>query len=211
MCRFAGSAWDTAEGDVEVIWYIDRDDAASRATAHVLADSEPCTIVVGSRCHLSALWNHCAPYANGPILGHMGDDIVFRTPGWDARITEVFERYPDRIAFVHGNDGVHGNRLGTHGFVHRRWVDAVGHFTPDGFPHDYCDTWFTEVADTIGRRVYLPDVLTEHMHPDVGKAEYDQTYREHAAAGQSVDVAWLYQSRWAEREADVACLRKAMH
>jgi len=32
----------------------------------------------------------------------------------------------------------------------------------------------------IGRGVHLPGVLTEHLQPDAGQGEYDQTYLEHS-------------------------------
>ena len=57
------------------------------------------------------------------MLGQMGDDIVLRTLGWDQLVEAVFERWPDRIVFVHGRDG----------FLHRRWVDTLSYFVPPAF------------------------------------------------------------------------------
>lgn len=217
MVRFVTNALMTASeyairwGEIEIVWYVDGDDVESINTAQrEIECGLPMKLVVGERIVLSECWNRCAAVASGDILGHMGDDIIFRTEDWDAMIESAFQEYEDRIVFVHGCDGIHDARLGTHGFLHRRWVDALGYFAPPYFAHDFNDTWFTEVADIIGRRKFLPDLLTEHMHPDVGKAEYDRTYREHAEAGMRDNVGALYESLRDVRIGDASKLRGVM-
>lgn len=206
MRRFAGSAWETSRGDVQIIWYVDNDDWTSITEAQFLGT----TPVVGPRKVLSQCWNACAARAKGEILGHMCDEVVFRTPGWDDRVCEAFERYADRIAFVHGRDGIHDERLGTHGFLSRRWVDTVGYFVPPYFSSDYNDTWLTTVANMIDRRVFLPGVFTEHMHPSVDKAELDQTHMDRLERHVRDRVDDLYESLAREREADASKLRSVM-
>jgi hypothetical protein len=204
MRRLADSIRATAVGhDVELVFYIDLDDGPSIATAVELNARH----VIGERIVLSDMWNACADVAIGDIFMQCGDDIVFRTPGWDTMVAAEFDARPDRILLVHGNDGVHGPALGTHGFVHRAWVDAVGYFLPPGFSCDMSDVWLNEVANELGRRVYLPQVFTEHMHPIVGKASLDQTHRDRLAAGRRDNVHALYAARAGERAADVAKLR----
>lgn len=203
MHRLAESIAATAAGEVELVFYIDLDDGPSVAAAVALNARH----VIGERIVLSDMWNACANAAAGEILMQCGDDIVFRTPGWDTAVAAEFDSRPDRIALVHGDDGIHGPALGTHGFVHRTWIDTVGYLLPPGFSCDMSDLWLNEVADTLGRRVYLPQVLTEHMHPIVGKGVLDQTHRDRLAAGRRDDVHALYAARAGERTADVAKLR----
>ncbi len=203
MRRLVESIAATALGDVDLVFYIDADDEPSAAMA---VELDACHII-GERIVLSDMWNACTSAAVGEILMQCGDDIVFRTPGWDAEVTAAFDKHLDRIALVHGDDGIHGQALGTHGFVHRTWVDTVGYFLPPGFSCDMSDVWLNEVADQLGRRVYLPDVLTEHMHPIVGKGLLDQTHRDRLAAGRRDGVHALYAARAGERAADVAKLR----
>jgi hypothetical protein len=138
--------------------YVDDDDAqCSSGEAHI-DDWAPDNrkIVVGPRITLSDMWNKCAEVATGDILMVCGDDVVFRTKGWDSMVKQAFASYPDRILFAHGDDGHFGSQFGTHGFVHRKWIDAVGYFTPPYFSSDYGDVWLNEVANALGRRVYLP-------------------------------------------------------
>ena len=115
---------------------------------------------------------------------HCGDDIVFRTKGWDTEVVDALNMYPGKIAFVWCNDYAPPNDrsdFGTHGFVHRNWTDVVGRFVPPYFVSDFNDTWFNDVADALGVRVYLRDQWTEHMHFLYGKADQDDNTRDRLA------------------------------
>lgn len=206
IARFMRSAVELADGPLEFVVYIDNDDSSY---SHV--DWPENTVIVrGDRITLSEMWNRCADKASGDVLGHMGDDIVFRSEHWDTLILEVFDRHDDRIVFVHGRDGIQDQQLGTHGFIHRRWVETVGYFVPPYFSSDYNDTWLTEVADALGRRVYLPEVFTEHMHYSVGKTEIDLNTIERLERHHRDGVAGRYQMLAPERAADVEKLRAVM-
>jgi hypothetical protein len=206
MRRMAESARETAVGEVEILFYVDEDDRRSRRTAERLGAG----VVTGERIVLSQMWNVLAEKASGDIVMQCGDDVVFRTPGWDVRVEEVFARYPDRVVFVYGDDLYWSTFHGTHGFVHKRWIEAVGYFLPPHFSCDWSDVWLNQVAAAVGRIVYLPDVITEHMHPTVGKAVLDRTHQERLERGRRDDVASLYQRLKHERAADAAKLRAVM-
>ena len=168
--RLWQSVLETADdvSNIEMILYIDEDD-------HSYDDLEvPFIKVSGERIILSEMWNKCYEKASGDILMHCGDDIIFRTKGWDTIVSNKFKEYPDNIAFVYGNDGSHFNGVfGTHGFIHRDWVEAVGYFVPPYFVSDYNDTWLNDVAKMIGRHIHV-DIFTEHMHYLFGKAVIDK-------------------------------------
>lgn len=213
VLRLIRSALATADGPVEFVFYVDADDAPTRSLLQELSGRIPGLILstlVGPRIVLSEMWNRCAEIARADVLMHAGDDITFDSAGWDARVLAEFDKYPDRLVFVHGDDRLQGANLGTHGFLHRRWIEAVGYFVPPYFSSDYNDTWLTEVADKLGRRRYLPEVVTEHHHPLAGKAEWDTTHRDRLARGAEDHVAELYASKADERMADVAKLRAAL-
>lgn len=206
ITTLVGSALSTAAGPVELVFYVDTDDDLSAAVLDEMAHL-PVRYVRGPRIVLSQMWNRCADVAKADVMMHCGDDIAFRTPGWDTRVLAAFEAVPDRIVLVHGDDGFQRERLATHGFLHRRWVEAVGYFVPPHFSSDYNDVWLTEVADALGRRAYLPDVVTEHMHPAAGKGEWDLTHRERLARHERDDPGALYASMVDGRAADVAKLK----
>jgi hypothetical protein len=146
----------------------------------------------GPRTTMSVYWNELAEHASGDILWHGGDDVVFRTINWDTIVRAAFP--PDDIAFVHGHDlSPNGHWLGTHGFLHRRWVDTVGYFVPPYFSSDYNDMWLVDVSDMIDRHVYIP-IVTEHLHPSHGKGEWDITHMERLERHTADDMDGLYRS-----------------
>lgn len=172
--RLYQSALDTADRPehIEVVTYIDDDD-----DSYDKMDFYNLVKVRGPRIVLSEMWNECWKASHGNYLGHMGDDIVFRTEGWDTAVKQAIDSYPGSIAFVWGND-MNGesakNEFGTHGFIHHMWADLSGYFVPPYFVSDYNDTWFNDVAEKLGVRLYLENVVTEHMHFSLGKSEIDQ-------------------------------------
>jgi hypothetical protein len=203
------SAYATAELPPELRFYLDEDDAAfgvTVSTIHELGGD----YVVGPRIVLSETWNTLVKRATHDVLMHCGDDIVFRTPGWDRLVTEALDALPGKIGVVHGRDGYQDARMATHGFYHRNWVETLGYLVPPYFASDYNDLWNTEVADALGRRVYLPNVYTEHMHPVAGKGELDQTHRERLERHRREDCDRTWRETAHLRRADVAKLRAAI-
>jgi glycosyltransferase involved in cell wall biosynthesis len=207
--RLLDSAVETADGEVQFVVYVDDDDPTRDETCEILAQ-HAATRVDGPRVVLSEMWNRCWDEARFDVAMQCGDDIVFRTDGWDSRVLDEFDKFPDRIVFVHGDDGFQGEKIGTHGFLHRRWVQTVGYFVPPYFSSDYNDLWVSEVADALGRRRYLPDVMTEHMHPVAGKGTWDQTHQERLVRHQRDNVDQLYRSLHNERVSDVEKLKAAI-
>jgi len=207
LIRFSESAWSTCDNrdDIEIIAYIDSDDNS-------YDDQVPdgVKVIRGPRIVLSEMWNRCYHMANGPVFGHMGDDIIFRTQGWDTQVEDAFNEYEDKIVFVHGDDGGgNGQNFGTHGFIHDNWVKAVGYFVPPYFSSDYNDTWLNDVANMLGRRKYV-DVLTEHMHPAFGKGPMDVTHEERLTRHRTDGVDAMYANKAEERIQDSNKLREVM-
>ncbi len=162
--------------------------------------------------NLSAMWNRCYEESAGDIVMHCGDDIVFRTAGWDAAVVETFARYPDNILFAFGRDGIQdGRNFGTHGFLHRDWIEAVGFFVPPYFVSDFNDTFLNDVADLIGRKVEI-DIYTEHLHWTALKAEKDRNTLERLVRHAEHRPDLLYQSEKVQAEIAEAAqrLRAAM-
>jgi len=218
--------------DVEIIFYVDFDDGESIQQVEdfipVMSDMlnllndatrfegqdalELCgslvNYVVGDRIVLSKMWNECYEIAQGNILMHCGDDIRFRTKGWDDMVREEFEKVPDRIIQVFGDDGIMHQSLATHSFIHRNWVEAVGYFVPPYFSSDFNDTWLDFVARKLNRQVYLPNLYTEHMHWLVGKGPKDRNALENLERHKNDNVEQLYERLLPQRLSDVAKLQK---
>lgn len=211
--RMIRSAFETATYPrfIEVVSYHDDNDPELDMypdfRLHSMFDHYP---AVGPQILLSEAWNNCFRRSHGGILMHCGDDIVFRTEGWDVEVRRAFARYPDHIVLVHGDDcSPNTDALATHGFMHRKWVETLGYFVPPLFSSDWNDVWLTEVADMIGRRVKIP-IVTEHMHYAFGKSEYDVTYRQREERGVRDDVGQIYADNAPWRESDAQKLREVM-
>lgn len=207
--RLLDSLRETSTVPPEVVFYADDDDESFPLITGLDPERFPSAIyypgsfqaVSGPRIKMSQMWNECAKAATGEILMIAADDIVFRTKGWDDQVRRAFAAFPDRLACVHGNDGVYQEKFGTHIFLHRNWMDAVGCIAPPYFSADFVDTWWNEIANALNRRIYLPFV-TEHMHPLFKKAELDKTHRERLERGAKDNNQKLYDELIEERKAD---------
>lgn len=183
VARLHESVASTAQGPWEMVIRLDDDDP----TMDDYPDGIGIRYLTGTRGLMSDMWNECWRAARGSIFGLLGDDIIVRTHAWDLLVTDAFPA--DGIAYVHGDDlGGKGDQLGTHGFVTETWTDAVGVFSPPYFSSDYNDLWLNDIADAIGRRVFLPGLVTEHCHPAFDKADWDQTHLERVERHHRDDV-----------------------
>lgn len=203
LLELYNSIYDTADypGNVEVVAYVDDDDNSYEGlNLHGL------TIVQGPRLSISEAWNECWKRAKGPYFGLFGDDVVFRSEGWDTAVLDRFKGFDDKIAYVFGYDGSpYGDTFGTHGFIHKNWADTVGYFVAPYFKANYVDKWLNDVAIELGRHAHI-DKLFEHMHQGFGKAPDDDTY----VQGRANDNGMLqmYHDKTPEREIDIHKLQE---
>lgn len=205
--RLVDSIRETSTNQPEIVVYIDDDDAISPPMATGLG----LTTVIGPRITMTDYWNKCYEKCSGDLVMQMGDDVVFKTPGWDVMVEEEFAKWPDKLVLVHGDDldTNFRSRFGTHSLVHRKWVETLGYFIPPYFSSDNGDRWLMAIADFLGRRKFLPFV-TEHMHFRTGKAELDSTYRERLARHEADNPNELYNKMFAERLVDIEKLHKVI-
>lgn len=191
----------------EIVVYIDDDDILSPPMAKEL----DIVTIIGPRIIMMDYWNKCYEKASGDILMMAGDDIVFKTPGWDVIVEDEFAKWPDKIVLVHGDDldPNFGSRFGTHPLLHRRWIETTGYFIPPYFSSDNGDRWIMAVADFLGRRKYIPFV-TEHLHPRTCKAQLDSTYKERLERHKRDKPNELYTNMFPERLGDIEKLNKVI-
>jgi hypothetical protein len=209
----AESARATARKPIEIVVRLDDDDPDLPEILKVTKDCE-IAVVIGTRNIIhSARWDTCLPLCTGELLFHVNDDVIFRTEGWDEMVEAEFEKYPDKILMVHGNDwgfensapGVGREKFGCHPIVHRRWVEILGYFAPPYFDGDGPDTWINDLANRINRRVYLPFIV-EHMHYIFGRAEPDANMNERLARQQQQQPMKIFEEKLPERIAEAAKL-----
>jgi len=163
--------------DVEIVLRFDDDDIPTQRELGIFVRlwKNIRFVQMGQPEFSGKCWNDCATAASGEIFMVCGDDIVFRTADWDTKVGAAFDKYPDKIVSVYGNDTVFDQKLGTHPFIHRNWFNVVGRLSQDDYIY-WWDTWIQHVAQALQRIEYLPSVVIEHMHFSNNKAPMDETY-----------------------------------
>ncbi len=197
------SAMETANkpGNVEFVVYVDDDD-----NSYDGVDLYNMKIIRGPQITISEAWNKCADNASGDYLGLFGDDVIFRDKDWDRAVLERFDEVDDKIGFVYGYDGSpYNDTYGTHGFVHKNWVEVVGYFVPPYFAANYVDLWINDLAKGVQRHMYIPYYF-EHMHQGFGKAADDEVYQEGRERDKGMQD--VYKSKLKEREEQIQRLKQ---
>jgi len=118
----------------------------------------------------NGLWSRYRDYA---IVGTINDDMRFRTERWDRRVTDALANRP---GIVYGNDLIHGERLTTSPFMSGAIPAALGWYALPTCEHLYIDDAWREIGYGIEALTYMEDVVVEHLHPAVGKAQWDDGY-----------------------------------
>lgn len=137
----------------------------------VLFDDETGDLVKATNAKVHRFWDRF------DIIGHIGDDHLFRTSGWDGMV----ERALEAPGVAYGNDGHHGENIPTAAFLSSSIVKALGWLALPTCHHLYIDNaWYT-IGQELGARHYLPTMLIEHMHPLTGKAPMDEGYAKNNA------------------------------
>lgn len=160
---------------VEVVIAADSDDPETiREVAHLSGMRR--VMVAKERMFAVPKWSYAYPAAMGKICMLCGDDIIFRTPDWDKKVSSAFDQWSDRIGMVCIAEGIWNGKLATNIFLSREWIEALGYFVADGLRHNFVDQWIDEIAKAVDRRCYLGDVMAEHIHPIKFPEVADSTY-----------------------------------
>jgi hypothetical protein len=160
----------------KLLFCVDNDDPALEEYQTIDAD-----ILIGPRIRIGPTLNHAAKTfgTTYPVLGFMGDDHVPRTHGWDVTVMNALTELGTGI--VYGNDLLQREALPTAVFITSNIVRELGYFCPPELLHMYLDNSWLEWGNRAECIKYLGDVIIEHMHPALGKAEQDASYTESGA------------------------------
>ena len=164
--------------NIEICFYIDNDDNSNFQVLSEMSSKLNIQAFQGERIKGSQSYNELYKNSSGDIIMFCADDVAFRTNKWDKLVEYTFQEYPDKIMFVYGQDGIQNEKIGTHGFIHKNWVETVGYVLPPYLASAYTDSWITDLSEMVKRRKYLPELIIEHLHPMVNKSPNDNTYIE---------------------------------
>lgn len=188
--------------NVEILFYIDSDDDKKDdyiASINNLLNkyNNPFKRVlphIGEPMSVSKSWNIIAEKCEGDILVMANDDEVWITKGWDRRLNEEADKFPDDIYCIYFDDGITHGKICAFPMVSRKWYETLGYFTPGIFKFLANDTWIEYIARHIDRLHYVPDVLIEHRHYLHNKSEMDETYKRNSDEylGKQEDTLYLH-------------------
>ncbi len=158
------------------------DDDPTKEIAYKIAKAIPFVKIVplpkvpNEEANIHKMWNTCARASNEDIITMIGDDMIFRTPGWDTEIIRQFEQGPkDHLILVWCNDGHRGAACPVNAFVHRRYMDINGVFLREEFIANWVDTWLLSTFTALEREIYLPNYTIEHNHWIFNQRQIDET------------------------------------
>jgi hypothetical protein len=168
----------TCRGDTTLVVGVDDDDPTLPEYAGAIAQSSAVLQVKeGLRRQLVTWLNLLAvPYAERySYIGHIGDDNVPRTDGWDVRVMESLEKH--KFCFADDLDpGREPGSLSLTIFMRSEVIKTLGYMGPPQIQHMYVDpVWFA-----WGKRTsieFLSDTVIEHVHYSLGKAPKDESYQ----------------------------------
>jgi len=106
-------------------------------------------------------WNLIAEETEADFYMLAGDEIRFKSKGWDSTIMQCKDRYPDGIFVVAPYDdrGSHTYDTCTQPFVTKEWARALGYHWNPYFFHWYIDAYTGELSKAIDRFIFLKDVV----------------------------------------------------
>lgn len=208
VIRFVDNVLATANNpqDIEICYYLDDDDSISISGINYSAEHINTQAIQGNLKLGSQMYNELYRIASGEIFMIAADDIIFRNKNWDSFVVDAFNKQEDKIIHVYGEDGYQHGRIGTHGFLHNNWIEVLGYVLPPKLSFVYADEWITELAKRVDRNVYIPELLIEHLHPAVGKAQLDETYQQRAEV--SGNIGEYYKTLEPDRIKDSEKLKK---
>jgi hypothetical protein len=174
MARLVDAMDATCRGDTRLVVGLDQDDPARDEYEF----DGRCVVIVKPGLHhrlvdwLNVLAGLTA--SRYKCVGHIGDDNVPRTVGWDVRVVESLRHH----MFCFGNDldpGRPPGSLSIHAFMRSTVIKKLGYMGPPQIQHMYVDpVWYA--WGTATSIEFLEDVVLEHMHYSLGRAPMDESY-----------------------------------
>lgn len=163
---------------IEVILYVDEDDTESH---HLNSPYFRVIPIVGPSMTMGGYNNACLAKASGEIVILINDDMVVQTMGWDDKIVQMDAEFGDKIYLAYGNDLFKKRSLCTFPILSRRTCELLVEPYPMAYGGAFIDVHLFDIFKRLqyagfDRIRYMEDLIFEHLHYRVGKADCDETY-----------------------------------
>lgn len=114
------------------------------------------------------------------VVTMIGDDMIFKTKGWDLRVLEEINKYNGYRIVYCDDDYIAHDKCCVNMFTTRRMVDKTKKpFMCPFFHADIIDVVWTLVGKMSGTLTYLEDVIIYHDHNTrkSNELDWDETYK----------------------------------
>jgi len=187
-----------------MIFVIDEDDPA------IAEYQVPILMIEPGRPGMTDALNAAAKrhWDTAEVIGFVGDDHRFRTSGWD----EIF------LAQLRASGGglAYANDLARFDIPTQIFGSSViwrtlGWMALPGAQHLYLDNTWRVLGEGLDQLYYFPDVVIEHMHPTLAKADWDEGYARVNASSMYAHDQRAFED-WVTNQAaeDIARVRAAL-
>jgi hypothetical protein len=113
------------------------------------------------------------------------------------------DKYADRLCVVYVNDmAKYEQKYATIAMVHANWIELFGHLFTPHMKDNGIDFWISDVARSVGRLIYMPEISIEHLQFRQGKGVVDSTYMDRIQSHKMYSPGALYKSLKDERQRD---------
>lgn len=203
IARLREAMASTCRGDTCLLVGLDDDDPQLPEYL-ALESSVKDQVTVEPDLHQVVAWiNRLAlPNVNGyKYIGHIGDDNVPSTIGWDVAIMEALEKTP----FAFGNDLYPSRIPGTlccHVFTRSSVIKTLGYFGHPSIAHMYVDVQWMALGVACGI-TFLPEQIIEHLHYTTGRSPQDASYQASFAKTADDLLAWHAYCRSGQLNIDI--------
>ena len=126
-------------------------------------------------------YNWLAEKATGQYLWAIGDDVRFKTKGWDRFVSRRIEDYllnkPDRIAYIYVDEEGSTARHPCFPLITQEAYKTLGMYFHPELMSWGADRTLYEVYEGIDRVFYIPNVEIKHLSYHDGAGIFDETAR----------------------------------
>lgn len=128
--------------------------------------------------NLSKFWNQLYEASRdwADYFGFYGDDVEFKTQGWDNQIVEEFEKHRDLPWLVRTND-CYQTTMAVLFFTNRLLHEIAGYYLPEYYRNVDMDTHWSHITRDAGCHTFLDKTVTYHHSAAIKRAPMDDIHK----------------------------------
>jgi len=130
--------------------------------------------------NLSRFWNEMykeAKIQKYELFGFYGDDVEFRSNGWDSLVCTEFKRKKELPLMVRTNDN-YQKEVAVLFWTNKVFHDIIGFYLPEQYKWVAMDEYLYKIASKSDSYIYLEHIDTYHHAAILGRSEQDDTFKE---------------------------------